>query len=177
MASAKARGKQPEKPPSAFQPYAGAKKLVIKNLRASSHRQAKVAEYYARTERELEDAVDAVFAGRTGEITLEKLYRGVEDLCRKGDADKVYMMMKAKVDSHLQRVVLPRIHRDGGISNLGILRAVLAQWDLWNKQSVGVFVEFGLSTTNYGPRYCFARLLAFSTGHIYFAQNSHPSTT
>lgn len=142
MASAKARGKLPETidltaRPSAFQPYTGAKKLVIKNLRAPSHRETRVAEYYARTERELGEALDAVFAGRTGEITLEKLYRGVEDVCRRGNADKVYRMLKEKVDEHLQKVVLRRIQREGGISNLGILRAVLAQWQLWNKQTVG----------------------------------------
>lgn len=142
MASAKARGKLPEivdltQRPSAFQPYTGAKKLVIKNLRAPSHRDAQVAEYYARTEKELEAALEAVFTGRTADVTLERLYRGVEDVCRRGNADKVYCMLKDKVDLHLQKTVLPRINREGGLSNLGTLGAVLQQWKLWNSQTVG----------------------------------------
>ncbi|KAJ4162589.1 hypothetical protein NW754_014013 [Fusarium falciforme] len=88
MTSAKARGKLPEtvdltQPPSAFKPYTGAKKLVIKNLRAPTSRDAQVAEYYVRTEKELKDALDSVFAGKTPDVPLERLYRGVEDVCRK----------------------------------------------------------------------------------------------
>ena len=141
MATAKARGKLPQtidltSRPSAFQPYTGAKKLVIKNLRAPHHRETQVTEYYRKTARELEVALDAVFAGRAAEVTLERLYRGVEDICRNGNAVKVYKLLKEKVDNHLQDVVLARIQREGNLSNLNTLRAVLSQWKLWNTQTV-----------------------------------------
>ena len=141
MASAKARGKLPEtidltQQPSAFKPYAGAKKLVIKNLRAPMSRDAQAAEYYARTEKELEGALDAVFAGRKPDVPLERLYRGVEDVCRKGDPGKVYTMLRERIENHLQKVVLPRIQRNGGNSNQDTLKGVLAEWKTWNTQTV-----------------------------------------
>jgi cullin-4 len=141
MASAKARGKLPERidlveRPSAFQPQMGAKKLVIKNLHTSSSRNARVEEYYARTQKELEEAVDAVFAEKRPTVPLERLYRGTEDVCRKGNAEKVYRMLKERVETHLNRVVLPRIRRTGGNSNLEVLRCVLAEWKTWNGQMV-----------------------------------------
>ena len=181
MASAKARGKLPEtidltQRPSAFQPYTGAKKLVIKNLRAPSHREAQVAEYYARTEKELETALEAVFMGRTGDVTLERLYRGVEDVCRRGNADKVYRMLKEKVDLHLQKVILSRINREGGLSKLDTLAAVLKQWKLWNSQTVGqlnvALRQIQLTTA----RSCYAQPLAFLTEHICFGRSYHHST-
>ncbi|CAM1502945.1 Fc.00g077210.m01.CDS01 [Cosmosporella sp. VM-42] len=154
MATAKARGKLPEtidltRRPSAFQPYSGAKKLVIKNLRAPSHREAQVTEYYRRTGRELEVALDAVFAGRSAEVTLERLYRGVEDMCRNGNAEKVYKMLKDKVDNHLRQVVLVRIQKEGNLSNLDTLRAVLAQWKLWNTQTILIRSTFSFLDRTY----------------------------
>jgi hypothetical protein len=141
MASSKARGKLPVRidlaeRPSAFQPQMGAKKLVIKNLHTSSNRDDRIKEYYAKTHQELEDAVVAIFADKRPAVPLERLYRGTEDVCRKGNADKVYKMLQERIEAHLNRAVLPRIHRSGGGSNLGVLRCVLAEWKTWNGQMV-----------------------------------------
>ncbi|PFH63236.1 hypothetical protein XA68_15870 [Ophiocordyceps unilateralis] len=141
MASARARGKLPEtqagRPPSTLQPWSGARKLVVKNLRTahSSGRDAQVEEYYARTERELAAALDAVFTGKQPAVPLERLYRGVEDVCRKGGADEVYAMLADRVETHLQTVVLPRIKRSAGLSSPDVLRTVLAEWKKWNAQA------------------------------------------
>jgi hypothetical protein len=143
MTTARARGKLPEtetidltQQPSAFKPYAGAKKLVIKNLRAPTNRDNQVAEYYKRTEKELDGALEAIFAGRTPDVPLERLYRGVEDVCRKGDPAKVYQMLNERVDVHLLRIVLPRIQKNGRTSNLDTLKNTLEEWKTWNKQTV-----------------------------------------
>ncbi|KAM0303669.1 hypothetical protein ACHAPM_003238 [Fusarium culmorum] len=143
MATAKARGKLPEtetidltQQPSAFKPYAGAKKLVIKNLRAPTNRDSQVAEYYKRTEKELDSALESIFAGRTPDVPLERLYRGVEDVCRKGDPAKVYQMLNERVDAHLQRIILPKIQKNGRASNLDTLKITLEEWKTWNKQTV-----------------------------------------
>ncbi|KAI8661580.1 CULLIN-2 domain-containing protein [Fusarium keratoplasticum] len=154
MTSAKARGKLPEtvdltQPPSAFKPYTGAKKLVIKNLRAPTSRDAQVAEYYVRTEKELKDALDSVFAGKTPDVPLERLYRGVEDVCRKGDPAKVYRMVKDRIEAHLQRIVYPRIGRNGGVSNLDTLRSVLAEWKIWNGQTILIRSTFSFLDRTY----------------------------
>ncbi|KAJ4264872.1 hypothetical protein NW762_005115 [Fusarium torreyae] len=154
MATAKARGKLPEtidltQQPSAFKPYAGAKKLVIKNLRAPTSRDAQVAEYYARTEKELESALAAVFSGKTPDVPLERLYRGVEDVCRKGDPAKVYQMLKERIDVHLQRIVLPRIQKIGRASNLDTLKSVLAEWKTWNTQTILIRSTFSFLDRTY----------------------------
>lgn len=123
----------PRPAPSAFQPYSGARKLVIKNLRAPSPH---VDAYYARTEAELDGALAAVLAGRRPAVPLERLYRGVEDMCRRGSADKVYAMLTGRVQAHLRAVVLPRVARARAASNLDVLRSLLAEWKTWNAQAV-----------------------------------------
>lgn len=141
MATLRARGKMPDiidltENPSAFQPYSGAKKLVIKNLRAPISREAQVEEYYARTEKDLEEALEAIFDDRRPAVPLERLYRGVEDVCRRGGAAKVYRLLKERIDRHLQLVVLPRIRRTGGQSNTEMLRSVRGEWNVWNAQTI-----------------------------------------
>ena len=147
MASAKARGKLPEvvdltEKSSAFQPHAGAKKLVIKNLRSPGNRDAQIEQYYARAEKDLDDGLGAIFAGRKPAVPLERLYRGVEDVCRKGNAEKVYRMLMKRVEKHLQSVVLPRIGKAGDASEVDILRNVLAEWKTWNSQTVISIIKF-----------------------------------
>ncbi|PHH90697.1 hypothetical protein CDD83_2918 [Cordyceps sp. RAO-2017] len=154
MASARARGKLPEtidlaQRPSAFQPYSGAKRLVIKNLRASSGRDAEVEEYYARTERELDGAVEAIFAGRRPAVPLERLYRGVEDVCRRGNAHKVYKMLAERVEAHLQTVVLPRIRLCAAGSSVDVLTSVLGEWKTWNAQAVTIRSTFSYLDRTY----------------------------
>lgn len=141
MASAKARGKMPEAidldaQPSAFQPHTGAKKLVIKNLRRPGNQDAQVEQYYARAERDLDEGLAAIFAGCKPAVPLERLYRGVEDFCRRGNAEKVYRMLMRRVEKHLQAVVLPRIGKSGESPDVDILINVLAEWKKWNAQTV-----------------------------------------
>ncbi|RDA85469.1 hypothetical protein CP532_0008 [Ophiocordyceps camponoti-leonardi (nom. inval.)] len=138
MATARAWGKLPEmppgrQPPSTLQPYSGARKLVIKNLRTASTRDgnAQLEDYYVRTERELGAALDAIFAGNRPAVPLERLYRGVEDMCRKGAADEVYKMLVKRMETHLQTVVLPRIK----LSGTEVVRSFLAEWNKWNDQA------------------------------------------
>ncbi|EFY91384.1 ubiquitin ligase subunit CulD [Metarhizium acridum CQMa 102] len=154
MATVRARGKKPDiidltEKPSAFQPYSGAKKLVIKNLRAPTSREAQVEEYYARTEKDLEEALEAIFADRRPAVPLERLYRGVEDVCRRGGAAKVYRLLKERIDHHLQLVVLPRIRRTGGQSNIEVLRSVRGEWNVWNAQAITLRSTFSYLDRTY----------------------------
>ncbi|KAJ4153396.1 hypothetical protein LMH87_009885 [Akanthomyces muscarius] len=154
MTSAKARGKLPEvvdlaEKSSAFQPHAGAKKLVIKNLRSPGNRDAQIEQYYARAEKDLDDGLGAIFAGRKPAVPLERLYRGVEDVCRKGNAEKVYRMLMKRVEKHLQSVVLPRIGKAGDASEVDILRNVLVEWKTWNSQTVLIRSTFSYLDRTY----------------------------
>lgn len=149
MATAKAKGKLPEvidaeassrpsalQQPSAFQPHSGAKKLVIKNLRKPANRDAQVEEYYEKTAKELDHALAAILKGTRPSAPLERLYRGVEDTCRRGRADSVYKMLIEHVASHLQTTVLTRIRQRSDASNIKALRNVLDEWKIWQRQTV-----------------------------------------
>ncbi|OAA32060.1 ubiquitin ligase subunit CulD [Moelleriella libera RCEF 2490] len=154
MASVRARGKLPEtidltRGPSAFQPYTGAKKLVIKNLRPPVNREARVEEYFARTECDLDEALRAIFADKRPAVPLERLYRGVEDVCRSGNAAKVYCLLKERIDTHLQNIVLPRIRRSGGQNDLDVLRSVRSEWKSWNAQTITVRSTFSYLDRTY----------------------------
>lgn len=124
---------------SAFQAQSGAKKLVVKNLRVSTPtRSASVEDYYSRTWKELDGALTAVFAGRRPAQPLEKLYRGVEDVCRKGEAERLGEVLQARCDEYLAGEVLTQIRSDGGggphADAVAMLRAVLARWRRWSQQ-------------------------------------------
>ncbi|EGX89303.1 nuclear pore complex subunit Nup192, putative [Cordyceps militaris CM01] len=153
MASAKARGKLPEvidltEKPSAFQPHAGAKKLFIKNLRPASL-DVRMEHYYAKTEEDLDGGLGAIFAGRKPAVPLERLYRGVEDICRQGNAEKIYRMLMKRVERHLHSVVLPRIVKVGDMPEVDILRNVLAEWKIWNHQTVLIRSTFSYLDRTY----------------------------
>ncbi|KAG5949537.1 hypothetical protein E4U53_005844, partial [Claviceps sorghi] len=155
-ATAKARGKLPDiidltapspspspsPAVSAFQPHAGARKLVIKNQRPPVDRVSQIEEYYARVETDLGEALGAILAARRPALPLERLYRGVEDVCRRGNAARVYRLLKERVDAHLQTTVLPRVRRSGGPSNVNLLRCVREEWKAWNAQAVTIRSTF-----------------------------------
>ncbi|KAK4639140.1 hypothetical protein QC761_705460 [Podospora bellae-mahoneyi] len=85
-----------------LQPHLGPRKLVIKNLRqTTSTQRAGADEYYTRTRADLDNALDAIFAGRPTGEPMELLYRGVEDLCRKGEAESLYSRLKDRCDQWL----------------------------------------------------------------------------
>ncbi|KAI5459911.1 Cullin [Mariannaea sp. PMI_226] len=154
MASAKARGKLPQSVvdltrKTAFQPYSGAKKLVIKNLRAPVSEDKQVADYYVRTKRELDSAVDAVLAGETPNVPFERLYRGVEDVCRNGDPGKIYELLRSKSEVHLKEVVLHRVLSKSDTSNLATLRSVLEEWNIWNTKTVLIRSTFSFLDRTY----------------------------
>ncbi|KAK4106022.1 Cullin-domain-containing protein [Parathielavia hyrcaniae] len=101
-------------PPSrpALQPHLGARKLVVKNLRpsptlsapstsgpttttspsstaaaattATTTTPSPVDAYYARIHAELDSALSCIFVGKPTAQPLERLYRGVEDVVRRG---------------------------------------------------------------------------------------------
>lgn len=124
---------------NAFRPGAGAKKLVIKNLRPAAvggagNKQTEL--YYERTRQELKDAMDATFHGRAVTSPLERLYRGVEDICRRGEAEGLYKMLQEMCEHHLRRDVLQSIIAEGGATNVQMVRSVLSHWQIWNKQVV-----------------------------------------
>ncbi|CEJ94934.1 hypothetical protein VHEMI10440 [[Torrubiella] hemipterigena] len=156
MVSPKAKGKLPAVAdadgagrPSAFQPHTGAKKLVIKNLRKPANREAQVEEYYQKTAAELDAALAAILSGTRPNAPLERLYRGVEDTCRRGRADAVYKLLNDHIIGHLQATVLKRIRQRGDTSNVKVLANVLDEWKIWNKQTVLIRSTFSFLDRTY----------------------------
>jgi len=132
--------RRPAGPGAAFQPHTGAKTLVIKNLRAaSSTRAADVERYYERTWADLQAALRAVFASRPPALPLERLYRGVEDVCRDGQAEKLFRMLRDMCEAHLNEHILSMILAEAkGLDDVDVLRIVLRLWATWSKQSVSL---------------------------------------
>ncbi|TEA09990.1 Cullin-4A [Colletotrichum sidae] len=128
---------------NSYRPYTGAKKLVIKNLRPAAKNE-QLEQYYTRTKGELIDALRDIFKGRKPHLPLEKLYRSVEDLCRRGDESEqqLYDELRRKCEEHLQKDVLYSIKKNGGSTNVDMLRSVLQHWRIWNGQIMMVRSTF-----------------------------------
>ncbi|KAI0887498.1 Cullin-domain-containing protein [Annulohypoxylon maeteangense] len=134
-------GKRPEivdltKPPT-FQPHKGAKKLVIKNLRTTP-RGTDLEEYYRVTKQGLLDALQAIFEQKQPRQPLERLYRGVEDLCRHGASKELYDVLKERCDAYLNNDLHKSIMAEAGSSNLDILRSTHKRWQIWIAQSTTI---------------------------------------
>ncbi|KAL1900181.1 Serine/threonine-protein kinase tel1 [Sporothrix stenoceras] len=123
--------------PTAFQPHTGARKLVIKNLRVSAPARAEqVQNYYERTGADIDAALSSIFANEAPRVPLERLYRGVEDLCTHGQAEHLYKRLRSQCDAHLTGTVLSNIWTETlGASDIETLRVVHQQWLVWVKQS------------------------------------------
>ncbi|KAK4239863.1 Cullin-4B [Achaetomium macrosporum] len=167
--------------PTVLQPHLGSRKLIVKNLRpsptttaapasassssASSATAASITAYYQRVYTELDEALSSIFAGKTPAQPMERLYRGVEDIVRKGEAQELTERLRARCDAWLngkemlgglwERYVhdTPQAggsnDDDGGASwessaaRAGdvLLREVVGRWRRWNEV---VFVVRGL---------------------------------
>ncbi|KAK6950192.1 hypothetical protein Daesc_008518 [Daldinia eschscholtzii] len=130
----KVAGKRPEivdltKPPTAFQPHKGAKKLVIKNLRTTS-RANDLEKYYDATRKELLEALQAIFEQKQPRQPLERLYRGVEDLCRHGASRELYETLRERCETYLKNDLQRSIVAEAGSSNVDTtIRSVFSYLD------------------------------------------------
>ncbi|KAK8139217.1 Cullin family-domain-containing protein [Apiospora sp. TS-2023a] len=140
-------GKRPEivdltKPRgSALRPQDGVRKLVIKNLRTVS-RASDLEEYYTKTWGELDAAVQAIFARQQPVQPYARLYRGVEDICRYGEAKKLYERLREHCETYLNGTLHEAIRAGAGSSNIEALRSVHKHWVVWNLQSATIRSTF-----------------------------------
>ncbi|SPO02943.1 related to cullin homolog 4A [Cephalotrichum gorgonifer] len=113
-----------------------AKKLVIKNRRVDGPGQkAQVETYFDATWEQVSVAVQAMLAEQPVPMPLDRVCRGVEDLCRNGKGEDVYDKLRKFCERHLAEVVLPAIKKEFGQDDTRILVAVLAAWKTFNEKS------------------------------------------
>ncbi|KAL2270299.1 hypothetical protein VTJ83DRAFT_2483 [Remersonia thermophila] len=104
LATARTHPPQTQQPRSALQPHLVARKLVIKNLRpatAAKSDASSVDTYYDRIYTDLDAALACIFDGRPVVQPMERLYRGVEDICRKGDAAALAERLRRRCEEWL----------------------------------------------------------------------------
>lgn len=123
-----------QKPPHRI----GARKLVIKNLRTSVPQcNAGVNEYFTLRMQELDDAVNDIFTGsKTTKHSMDRIYRGVEDLCRHGEYKELSDELTKKCELYLaSEKVGGRIKSQAAKGDdLALLKVVLGLWAEWSEQ-------------------------------------------
>lgn len=147
-----------------FNPHAGAKKLVVKNLRTSSGRDPRA--YLEQVWALLDKALGEIFEGVEGgsaagkevdgadgarrtngavqvklSTSMEELYKGVENLCRQGHAGELCERLEGKSKRYISEVVRERLLEKANEENADVLRAVLKTWAVWNRQVVSLFLH------------------------------------
>ncbi|KAK0736900.1 Cullin family-domain-containing protein [Apiosordaria backusii] len=133
---------------SGLQPHLRPRKLVIKNLRpTTSTQKAGADEYYSRTRADLDNALAAIFAGRPTGQPMERLYRGVEDLCRNGEAEDLYNRLRARCDQwlnsddgigQLRREVTAKSSSTHYSNEMEVTAAVMQVYQRWNARMLTV---------------------------------------
>ncbi|KAI1002269.1 Cullin-4A [Podosphaera aphanis] len=116
-----------------FNPLDGVRRLPIKNLRQKSQKEAD--EYYNGIKEEINSAFTSVFAQESPDVPLEALCRGVEMICRRGQAEELFTLYGERTKSYIERVLLPQIEQEATATHLETLRTVFKFWKRWTKES------------------------------------------
>lgn len=126
----------PPTKPLSFQPYAGPKRIEIKNLRQRT--ETSVDELLRRTWPQLDAALTSIFNGGELPSSREELYRGVEHICRHQGAQRLFEKLRARSAEHVQSIIRGHLPRTGAVGTDGLetIRAVLAAWRRWSQQLV-----------------------------------------
>ncbi|KAF2205653.1 Cullin-domain-containing protein [Delitschia confertaspora ATCC 74209] len=115
-----------------FNPHSGAKRLVVKNLRARNTFDPQ--KYLEQEWAKLDKALDQIFKREDYTFSLEELYRGVENLCRQKHAKEVCEKLRKKCGGFLGGVVKVGLKERVGKKNVDVLSDALRQWAIWNDQ-------------------------------------------
>ena len=116
-----------------FNPHAGPKKLIVKNLRTAPR--VDPEQYFERTWGQIDMSLTAVFLDRKPSYSLEELYRGAENVCRQGRAAELYRRTIERCRDHLASRVREELKRRAIASaDTELLKAFVDAWARWSKQ-------------------------------------------
>ena len=122
-----------QKRPINFSNHTGAKRLMVKNFKTAPR--ASPDQYADQIWNQLEVALSAIFEGKN--VSLEELYRGVENVCRQGKASILFERLCEKCTSHvsinLKSSVIEGLDTATGVD---VLRAAIKAWTVWKEQLV-----------------------------------------
>ncbi|KAI9795690.1 MAG: hypothetical protein M1833_006859 [Piccolia ochrophora] len=121
-----------------FQPFAGARRLPIKNLRKTPRSDPQA--YFQHIWGQVDAALTAIFAREPLPYSLEELYRGVENVCQQNGASDFFERVKARCSHHVKSTVKAALAEKAGSgrSNPDVLRMVHAAWAEWDRQLLTV---------------------------------------
>ncbi|KAJ5690141.1 hypothetical protein N7462_004533 [Penicillium macrosclerotiorum] len=120
-----------------FSPHAGAKKLVVKNLRTGPR--ANHEPYFDKTWAQLDAALSAIFDGRKPNSSLEELYKGAENICRQERASLLAKRVQERCKDYVAGKLRDNlVTRAGGGTDVDTLRAVIEAWSVWHSRLITV---------------------------------------
>lgn len=120
-----------------FSPHAGARKLVVKNLRTGPRMNQEP--YFDKTWKQLDAALSAIFDGTKPETSLEELYKGAENICRQERAALLAKRVQDRCKDYVAGVLRDNlVTRAGGGTNIDTLRAVIDAWSSWHSRLVRI---------------------------------------
>lgn len=125
---------RPQQTTPSLKTYLGARKLVVKNLKPQQT--PAVDDYYARAYEDLESALRDIFQGRQPRQPLDRLYRHVESICRRGESAKLFKLLQSRCDGHVREVTLPKIRAKDNGSDIHMVRVVREYWKEWSGKSI-----------------------------------------
>ena len=124
-------------PPRNPAPQSGVtKKLVVKIIRRAS--KADPDGYFNNVWSRLDNGLSAIFRGE--KISLEELYRGVENVCRQDKAPALFQRLCERCTAYVvANLRAPLIQEaNNGASPVDLLRATLKAWSTWWTQLVSI---------------------------------------
>lgn len=123
--------------PTGFAPHAGAKKLVVKNIRTTPRVQPN--EYYEKVWGQLDTALTEIYIDGKPRTSLEELYKGAENVCRQGKAPELYQKLMAKCQAHITDKVRGTLASTAShASAVEFLKDLVSAWSTWKKQLVTI---------------------------------------
>lgn len=117
---------------SGINPYAGAKKLVVKNLKTNTAWDSKA--YLEKIWGQLDEALARIFKDETNGFSKEELYRGAENVCRQGGASTLFFRLDSRCQKHVEQDIRDRLLEKASSDSVTVLKAVLAEWTRWTHQ-------------------------------------------
>lgn len=133
------RGNSPDsdKRVACFQPYIGAKKLVVKNLHAAPRTDPE--EYFKKVWDQLDAALATILGDGRSRHALEELYRGAENICRQGRSAELYKRLRARCEAHLAGQVKEGLTAEARqLSDVDLLSSYLGSWKRWSSSLVTI---------------------------------------